>query len=180
MCVRGRESPASPGVCCLRDYFQGGLELLLSLLGGPLVSSLRKLLLAGCANSCIYTPGERRRRAGTGSLSFNQRKTSLVEKPMSSSGGSGSGPYTSVLVSSPSRVWGFGNLGTPRHQGYFPPSLLRFSWGWRMRGCCWASYSCDFRILKASPQFPSAPFHPTPNSHFLYSFWGLGLWPVSF
>lgn len=55
-------------------------------------------------------------------LSFNQRKTSLVEKTMISCGGSGSGSTPSVSVSSPS--WGqrFGKLGTPRHQGISYPS----------------------------------------------------------
>lgn len=68
-CVRESELPGClSGVCGLGGYLQGALQQLVSLLAGPLVSPLWELLLAGCANSCIYTLwGEK--RAGKGSHS---------------------------------------------------------------------------------------------------------------
>jgi hypothetical protein len=61
-------------------------------------------------------------------LSFNQRKTSLVEKPMSSSGGSGSGSYTFCLgffSIAGARVWKVGDTQASRIFLILPTRILR-------------------------------------------------------
>lgn len=163
-------SAACLGVCRLRGYFQGDLELLLSLLAGALVSSLRELLLAGCANSCIYIPVGR--EEGGERLSFNNRKTSLVEKPMSSSGGSGSGPYTFCLgffSIAGAGVWKVGDTQASRILPIHPTRIPREA--------CWASHCGVCRTLEAGPQFPSAG-NWTLSSHSLHFLVGSGVWPV--
>lgn len=85
------------GVCCLGGYLQGVLQLLVSLGWSP-VSLPGSFCWLGVQTAAFIRCRVRR---GRGKALIQPAENFLVEKPMSSSGGSGSGPYTFCLVSSP-------------------------------------------------------------------------------
>lgn len=123
------------------------------------MSSLRELLLAGCANSCIYIPAGR--EEGGERLSIKQRKTSLVEKPMSSSGGSGGALHLRSRFLLHRGGGGLESWGHPgiKDTSYSPPSDSEGDFLGQSLLCTLC------RTLETGPQFPSAP-----NSHSLHFF----------